>query len=165
MDTVSFDPEFVGGQMLGDMKFLDSLREFDKEHIPPPIMKKIRERYISNPDYNPAIIKNSSSACEGLCKWVRAIDVYDEVNKVRVLGWDLFGGIGIFCLFSWSLRSIFLHPVGSGCISAPAAEFLLVKGLCYSESCLSCWTLHGHLEQLPLMGVLVDAVLVSQTPG
>ena len=102
MDTVSFDPEFVGGQMLGDMKFLDSLREFDKEHIPPPIMKKIRERYISNPDYNPAIIKNSSSACEGLCKWVRAIDVYDEVNKVRVLGWDLFGGIGIFCLFSWS---------------------------------------------------------------
>ena len=69
--------------MLGDLKFLDSLREFDKDHIPGSIMKKIRDKYISNPDYNPAIIKNVSSACEGLCKWVRAIDVYDEVNKVR----------------------------------------------------------------------------------
>ncbi|XP_076448252.1 dynein axonemal heavy chain 3-like [Babylonia areolata] len=69
-------------KMLGDMKFLESLKEFDKDHIPAATMKKIREKYISSPDYDPAIIKNVSSACEGLCKWVRAIDVYDEVNKV-----------------------------------------------------------------------------------
>ncbi|KAK7101861.1 hypothetical protein V1264_020177 [Littorina saxatilis] len=69
-------------KMLGDMHFLDSLREFDKERIPASIMKKIRDKYTSNPDYDPAIIKNVSSACEGLCKWVRAIEVFDEVNKV-----------------------------------------------------------------------------------
>lgn len=30
-------------KMLGDMKFLDSLKSFDKDNIPGPIMKKIRE--------------------------------------------------------------------------------------------------------------------------
>ncbi|XP_064605237.1 dynein axonemal heavy chain 3-like isoform X2 [Liolophura sinensis] len=69
-------------KMLGDMKFLESLKEYDKDHIPSPVMKKIRENYINNPAFDPAIIKNVSSACEGLCKWVRAIDVYDSVNKV-----------------------------------------------------------------------------------
>ena len=68
--------------MLGDLKFLDSLREYDKDNIPAPLINRIRKNYISNPDFDPAIIKNSSSACEGLCKWVRAIEVYDGVAKV-----------------------------------------------------------------------------------
>ncbi|XP_041348477.1 dynein heavy chain 3, axonemal-like isoform X2 [Gigantopelta aegis] len=69
-------------KMLGDMKFLESLKEFDKDHIPTHVMKKIRDKYISNPDFDPAIIKNVSSACEGLCKWIRAMEVYDGVIKV-----------------------------------------------------------------------------------
>ena len=68
--------------MLGDMKFLESLKEYDKDNIPAQIMTKIRAKYIPNPDFDPAVIKNVSSACEGLCKWVRAIDVYDSVAKV-----------------------------------------------------------------------------------
>lgn len=31
-------------RMLSDMKFLDSLKTFDKDNIPPPIIKKIREK-------------------------------------------------------------------------------------------------------------------------
>jgi len=27
-------------------------------------------------------VKNASNACEGLCKWVRALDVYDRVIKI-----------------------------------------------------------------------------------
>ncbi|XP_067685210.1 dynein axonemal heavy chain 3-like [Haliotis asinina] len=69
-------------KMLGDMKFLESLKEYDKDNIPAATIKKIREKYINNPDFDPAIIKNVSSACEGLCKWVRAMDVYDGVIKV-----------------------------------------------------------------------------------
>ena len=69
-------------QMLGDMHFLDTLRVYDKDNIPVPIMKKIRNGYINNSEFNPDIIKNVSSACEGLCKWVRAIDIYDSVAKV-----------------------------------------------------------------------------------
>jgi len=39
-------------------------------------------RYISNADFDPSLVKNASNACEGLCKWVRALDVYDRVIKV-----------------------------------------------------------------------------------
>ena len=38
--------------------------------------------YCSNSDFNPAVVKKASIACEGLCKWVRAMDVYDRVAKV-----------------------------------------------------------------------------------
>lgn len=70
--------------MLGDMKFLEGLKEYDKDNIPTPIIRKIREKYITNPEFDPAIVKYVSSACEGLCKWVRAIDVYDSVIKVMI---------------------------------------------------------------------------------
>ena len=39
-------------------------------------------RYISNPEFDPNLIKNASTACEGLCKWVRSMDIYDNVAKV-----------------------------------------------------------------------------------
>ena len=39
-------------------------------------------RYITNPDFDPKLVKKASDACEGLCRWVRAMDVYDRVAKV-----------------------------------------------------------------------------------
>ncbi|KAG7492071.1 hypothetical protein MATL_G00010690 [Megalops atlanticus] len=69
-------------KLLGDMKFLESLKAFDKDNIPPANIKKIREKFIDHPDFQPSIIKNVSSACEGLCKWVRAMEVYERVAKV-----------------------------------------------------------------------------------
>ena len=64
------------------MHFLDSLKVYDKDNIPAPISKKIRDKYINNPDFTPDAMRSVSSACEGLCKWVRAIEVYDGVAKV-----------------------------------------------------------------------------------
>ncbi|NXN95540.1 DYH3 protein, partial [Rhinopomastus cyanomelas] len=69
-------------KILGDLKFLESLKTYDKDNIPAAVMKRIRERFIDHPDFQPAVIKNVSSACEGLCKWVRAMEVYDRVAKV-----------------------------------------------------------------------------------
>ena len=69
-------------KMLSDMKFLDSLKSFDKDNIPAPIMKKIREKYITDRDFVPEKIRSASTACEGLCHWVRAMDVYDKVAKI-----------------------------------------------------------------------------------
>ncbi|XP_071960977.1 dynein axonemal heavy chain 3-like [Antedon mediterranea] len=69
-------------RMLGDMKFLESLKDYDKDNIPVSVMKKIREKFIDNPDFEPSIVKKISSACEGLCSWVRALEVYDRVAKV-----------------------------------------------------------------------------------
>ena len=42
--------------MLGDLKFLESLKEYDKDNIPVAIMQKIRSKYLDNPEYNPATI-------------------------------------------------------------------------------------------------------------
>ncbi|XP_067934548.1 dynein axonemal heavy chain 3-like [Watersipora subatra] len=69
-------------KLLGDLKFLDSLKVYDKDNIPASIMSKIRSTYIKNPEFDPKIIKNVSSAAEGLCKWVIALEVYDKVAKV-----------------------------------------------------------------------------------
>ncbi|CAJ1083860.1 dynein axonemal heavy chain 3 [Xyrichtys novacula] len=69
-------------KLLGDLKFLESLKAYDKDNIPAPYIKKIRDKFIDNPEFQPAVIKNVSSACEGLCKWVRAMEVYERVAKV-----------------------------------------------------------------------------------
>ncbi|RVE49566.1 hypothetical protein evm_005794 [Chilo suppressalis] len=69
-------------KMLGDMKFLESLKNYDKDNIPVATMKKIRDKYIPDREFDPVVIAKVSSACEGLCRWVRAMDVYDRVIKV-----------------------------------------------------------------------------------
>lgn len=69
-------------KLLGDMKFLENLKNFDKDNIPPAYMKRIRDRFINDRSFQPEAIKKVSAACEGLCKWVRAMEVYDRVIKV-----------------------------------------------------------------------------------
>ena len=71
-----------GQKMMGDIKFLDTLRAYDKDNISVTIMKRIREKYVTNPYFDPNLVKKVSTACEGLCKWVRAIEVYDRVIKI-----------------------------------------------------------------------------------
>jgi dynein heavy chain len=68
--------------LMSDMKFLDSLKVYDKDNISPAIMKIIRSKYIENPEFVPELIRSASSAAEGLCRWVRAMEVYDRVAKV-----------------------------------------------------------------------------------
>ena len=45
-------------------------------------MTKIRKEYITNPLFDPAKVAKASSAAEGLCKWVLAMEIYDRVVKV-----------------------------------------------------------------------------------
>ncbi|CEM09924.1 unnamed protein product [Vitrella brassicaformis CCMP3155] len=67
--------------LLGDAKFLQRLFEYDKDNIAPAIMEKIKP-YEINPDFDPEVIKKASVAATGLCKWVRAMVIYDQVAKV-----------------------------------------------------------------------------------
>ena len=71
-----------GLKMLGDGHFLHSLKEFDKDNMNPKIIAKIRQSFLPNPDFDPNIVKNSSSAAEGLCRWVLAMESYERVAKV-----------------------------------------------------------------------------------
>uniref|UniRef100_A0A8D0HPP8 Dynein axonemal heavy chain 7 n=1 Tax=Sphenodon punctatus TaxID=8508 RepID=A0A8D0HPP8_SPHPU len=69
-------------RVLGDIRFLQSLHEYDKDNIPLAYMSIIRKQYITNPEFVPEKIRNASTAAEGLCKWVIAMDSYDKVAKV-----------------------------------------------------------------------------------
>lgn len=53
-------------KMIGDPKFLESLRLYDKDDIPVAVIKKIRTTYIPNPEFKPEKVRNASSAAEGL---------------------------------------------------------------------------------------------------
>lgn len=69
-------------KLLGDPSFLSGLKSYDKDNIPAAVIKKIRETYIPNPEFLPEKVKNASSAAEGLCSWVLAMEAYDRVIKV-----------------------------------------------------------------------------------
>uniref|UniRef100_A0A8D0RBX0 Dynein axonemal heavy chain 12 n=1 Tax=Sus scrofa TaxID=9823 RepID=A0A8D0RBX0_PIG len=43
---------------------------------------KIRGEYLTNPEFDPPKVAKASSAAEGLCKWIMAMEVYDRVAKV-----------------------------------------------------------------------------------
>ena len=60
------------------MKFLRWTIFAFQDNISPNIMKQIRTKYIGNPDFDPDKIKTASTAAEGLCKWVTAIESYDK---------------------------------------------------------------------------------------
>jgi len=69
-------------KLLGDMKFLDSLKTFDKDNIPPSNIKAVRDKFLNDPEFVPDKIRSASTAAEGLCKWVVAIESYDRVAKI-----------------------------------------------------------------------------------
>ena len=52
-------------RVLGDIKFLDSLINFDKDNIPPAIMSKLTSRILHDENFDPDKIKTASTACEG----------------------------------------------------------------------------------------------------
>lgn len=68
-------------RILGDMNFLQTLKDFDKDHIKGEVMIKIRKDYLSHKDFKPHVVAKASSAAEGLCKWIIAMDMYDRVAK------------------------------------------------------------------------------------
>lgn len=69
-------------KVLVDMKFLDSLFNFDKDNIQPRIIQRLQEKILVNENFDPEKIKTASNAAEGLCKWVIAIVEYDKVARV-----------------------------------------------------------------------------------
>merc|ERR1712159_517815 len=53
---------------------------YDKDNITPACMAKVTPLYESEA-FDPDIIKKASIAAMGICKWVRAMVVYDKVAK------------------------------------------------------------------------------------
>ena len=68
--------------LLLDSKFLQKLKDYDKDNIDPKIVAKIRKSYLDKEEFTPERVKKASVAAMGLCKWVRAMEAYDRVAKV-----------------------------------------------------------------------------------
>jgi len=65
----------------GDTRLIDRMLGFDKDNIPADIMEKLKPLE-EDPSFEPEAIKKASVAAYGICKWVRAMIVYDGVAKV-----------------------------------------------------------------------------------
>ena len=50
--------------------------------VQPAYMAKIRKEYTTNPEFDPTKVAKASSAAEGLCRWVLAMEMYDSVVRV-----------------------------------------------------------------------------------
>ena len=70
-------------KMMGDVKtFIDQLKGYDKDNMDPKIIGTVRSKYIPMEDFTPEKAAKASSAAEGLCKWIMAMEIYDRVAKV-----------------------------------------------------------------------------------
>ncbi|CAF3510924.1 unnamed protein product [Rotaria socialis] len=69
-------------RLLADMDFRKNLQTYDKDNIKSQVIKQIRDRFVQNPAFTATEIAKVSGACEGLCKWVLALEKYDRVIKV-----------------------------------------------------------------------------------
>ena len=70
-------------KFLSDKHFLQTLIQYDKENIEEGIMRKIREKYISQTKlFNPKRVEQASSAAKGLCEWILALSEYEKVLQI-----------------------------------------------------------------------------------
>jgi dynein heavy chain len=69
-------------RFMSEKNFLQGLLDFDKDHIPEAVMRKIRQQFMTDADFRPERVAQASFAAKGLCQWVRALDQYDQVLKM-----------------------------------------------------------------------------------
>jgi dynein heavy chain len=59
---------------------LETLQTYDKDNIPEKVIKDV-SKYISNENFDPAVVAKSSIACKAICMWVHAMNSYHGVAK------------------------------------------------------------------------------------
>ncbi|KAG3198934.1 Dynein heavy chain 7, axonemal [Phytophthora cactorum] len=69
-------------KMLSDPTFITTLKKFDKDNLDPKTMKIVVSKYIADENFSPEKAEKASKAAAGLCKWVHAMALYDNVSKV-----------------------------------------------------------------------------------
>lgn len=67
-------------KLLNDMKFLDKLKEYDKDNIPAKTIKQLA-KFMQDDEFTPETLSTISTAATSLCMWVRAMYTYDTVAK------------------------------------------------------------------------------------
>ncbi|CAD7946598.1 unnamed protein product [Amoebophrya sp. A25] len=67
-------------KLYGDTNLLKRMIEYDKDNIPEATIAKVKP-FEADPNFDPEAVKKSSVAAAGMCKWVRAMIVYERVAR------------------------------------------------------------------------------------
>merc|ERR1719454_1249989 len=67
-------------ELLGDSQLLNKMIDYDKDNMGDAIISKVTPLY-EDPAFDPDAIKKASLAAMGICKWIRAMVIYDKVAK------------------------------------------------------------------------------------
>merc|ERR1719214_414891 len=63
-----------------DTNLINKMIHYDKDNMDPEVLKKVTP-FEANENFQPDMVKKASVAACGICKWVRAMIVYDRVAK------------------------------------------------------------------------------------
>jgi dynein heavy chain len=69
---------------MSESGFVKRLVDFNKDAMSASVLKKL-SKYIEDPSFTPDAVAKQSAAAKSLCMWVRAMDVYARVAKVKNL--------------------------------------------------------------------------------
>lgn len=79
-----FDPYWgpATKELLNDPKLIDRLKDFDRDHMEPSVVAKVKV-FTDDEDFAPErVAKKGSEAAAGLAKWVHAMVLYDGVARL-----------------------------------------------------------------------------------
>ncbi|XP_072759448.1 dynein axonemal heavy chain 2 [Anoplolepis gracilipes] len=68
-------------RQLSDVNFINTLRDFDKDHISDRVLRTIA-KYTSNPEFDPIKVGVVSIAAKSLCMWVIAMENYGKLHRI-----------------------------------------------------------------------------------
>ncbi len=71
----------TGKRLMGMADFMDQLKDYDKDNIPQSILKKLRTKFTTKPEFAVDLVGRVSTAAKCLCMWCHAIDQYANVAK------------------------------------------------------------------------------------
>jgi len=60
----------------------DLTTHFKSDAIDPDVIDKIKDQFLTNPDFDPKRAAQANKACEGMCKWIIKIVAYDKLIKL-----------------------------------------------------------------------------------
>lgn len=71
-------------RMLGDLKFLEKLLDYRKtiDQVPEKRFFKLRQTYITDPNFNKEKVHSVSQAAEAIVVWILATDKFQQIKKV-----------------------------------------------------------------------------------
>merc|ERR1712154_412463 len=82
MVLLNEEPSWISAKkLLSDANFLLKLKEYDKDSISQKTLKQLK-KYTKSKEFSYENVKSKSIAAAAMCRWVNAMEIYANVNKL-----------------------------------------------------------------------------------